>query len=159
MIMSKYRTCLPQMGSKLFLTDGGLETTLIFHQGIELPCFAAFDLMRTAGSKRTLRDYYERYLAIAEARRMGFVLEAPTWRANRDWGEKLGYSPDALAAVNRECIELMHELRHSHESPATPIVISGNLGPRGDGYDPGQLMTPEEAEAYHAEQIGRQAWI
>jgi homocysteine S-methyltransferase len=152
--MSKYKTRLPQMGDKLFLTDGGLETTLIFHQGIELPCFAAFDLMRTASGKTTLRDYYARYLAIARARRMGFVLEAPTWRANREWGEKLGYSQDALAAVNRECIELMHELRLGHEADATPIVISGNIGPRGDGYDPGQVMTCEEADAYHAEQIG-----
>jgi homocysteine S-methyltransferase len=154
MTMSKYRTGLPQMGGKLFLTDGGLETTLIFHQGMELPCFASFDLIRTTDGKRTLRDYYERYLAIAKARRLGFVLEAPTWRANRDWAEKLGYSRDALAAVNRECIELMHELRRSDEDEDTPIVISGNLGPRGDGYDPGQVMTPEEAEAYHAEQIG-----
>jgi S-methylmethionine-dependent homocysteine/selenocysteine methylase len=153
-MMSKYRTRLPQMGAELFLTDGGLETTLIFHHGIELPCFAAFDLMRTASGKTTLRDYFERYLAIARARRMGFVLEAPTWRANPGWGEKLGYSREALAAVNRECIELMHELRLSHEDEATPIVISGNIGPRGDGYDPGQVMTCEEAEAYHAEQIG-----
>jgi homocysteine S-methyltransferase len=152
--MSKYRTRLPQMGNKLFLTDGGLETTLIFHQGIELPCFAAFDLMRTANGKAILREYYERYLAIAQARRMGFVLEAPTWRANGDWGKKLGYSQDALATVNRECVELMHELRDSREDEANPIVISGNLGPRGDGYDPGQVMRCEEAEAYHAEQIG-----
>jgi homocysteine S-methyltransferase len=86
--MSKYRDQLPQMGSKLFLTDGGLETTLIFHQGIDLPCFAAFDLMRTASGKATLRGYYERYLAIAGAQRMGFVLEAPTWRANRDWAAR-----------------------------------------------------------------------
>jgi homocysteine S-methyltransferase len=154
MTMSKYRTRLPQMEGKLFLTDGGLETTLIFHQGIELPCFASFDLMRTAAGRKTLRDYYERYLAIAKAARLGFILEAPTWRANRDWAEKLGYSRDALAAINRECIELMHELRDGHEDEATPIVISGNLGPRGDGYDPGQVMTPEDAEAYHAEQIG-----
>jgi S-methylmethionine-dependent homocysteine/selenocysteine methylase len=154
MIMSKYRDQLPHMGSKLFLTDGGLETTLIFHQGIELPCFAAFDLMRTASGKATLRGYYKRYLAIARAQRMGFVLEAPTWRANRDWGVRLGYSREALAAVNRECIELMDELRRSHEDEGTPIVISGNLGPRGDGYDPGQVMAADEAEAYHAEQIG-----
>jgi S-methylmethionine-dependent homocysteine/selenocysteine methylase len=154
MIMSKYRARLPQMGGKLFLTDGGLETTLVFHEGMELPCFASFDLMRSEAGKKTLRDYYVRYLAIAKARRLGFVLEAPTWRANLDWAAKLGYSQEALAAVNRECIELMHELRNSHEDDATPIVISGNLGPRGDGYDPGEVMTPEEAETYHAEQVG-----
>jgi homocysteine S-methyltransferase len=34
-----------------------------------------------------------------------------------------------------------------------PIVVNGAIGPRGDGYVPGELMTPEEAEEYHAEQI------
>jgi homocysteine S-methyltransferase len=152
--MSKYSTNLPQVGDKLFLTDGGLETTLIFHNGVDLPCFASFDLMRTASGKTMLRDYYERYIGIAKAESLGFVLEAPTWRANRDWAEKLGYSREALAAVNRECIELMHELRDAFEDPASPMVISGNLGPRGDGYDPGKIMTADEAQAYHAEQIG-----
>jgi homocysteine S-methyltransferase len=152
--MSKYSTNLPQVRDKLFLTDGGLETTLIFHNGVELPCFASFDLMRTASGKTMLRDYYDRYIGIAKAEGLGFVLEAPTWRANRDWAEKLGYSREALAAVNRECIELMHELRDAFEDPASPMVISGNLGPRGDGYDPGKIMTADEAQAYHAEQIG-----
>src|SRR5262245_51852877 len=105
MIMSTYSKNLPQMGGKLFLTDGGLETTLIFHDGIELPCFASFDLMRTAEGKARLRGYYECYIGIAKAGGLGFVLESPTWRANRDWADKLGYSREALAAVNRECIE------------------------------------------------------
>jgi len=39
--MSVYRNQLPQVASDLFMTDGGLETTLIFHEGIDLPYFAA----------------------------------------------------------------------------------------------------------------------
>ena len=154
--MSKYRARLPQLEGKFFLTDGGLETTLIFHDGIDLPCFAAFDLMRTQAGKETLRTYYERYAVIAKNNGMGFILEAPTWRASADWGAKLGYSREALAAINGECIELMLELRGSFESANCPMVVSGCIGPRGDGYDPGKLMTPEEAGAYHAEQI---AWL
>ena len=33
------------------------------------------------------------------------------------------------------------------------MVISGCVGPRGDGYDPGQLMSEADAEAYHRQQI------
>jgi S-methylmethionine-dependent homocysteine/selenocysteine methylase len=44
--MSKYRHQLPQLSDKTFITDGGLETTLIFHHGFDLPEFAAFDLFK-----------------------------------------------------------------------------------------------------------------
>ena len=80
--MSKYRKHLPQPGEGLFLTDGGLETTLIFHEGLDLPCFAAFDLLKDAAGSAILRRYYDRYAAIARAHGVGVVLEAPTWRAN-----------------------------------------------------------------------------
>jgi homocysteine S-methyltransferase len=33
------------------------------------------------------------------------------------------------------------------------MVISGCVGPRGDGYVPGQVMSVQEAEDYHAAQI------
>ena len=151
--MSKYRSHLPQLDGGLFLTDGGLETTLIFHDGLDLPCFASFDVLRAQSGRDLIRTYYDRYAAIAAENGMGFILEAPTWRANADWGEKLGYSTEALAAANRESVELMTEVRDRFETPATPMVISGCLGPRGDGYDPGDVMTADEAEAYHAEQI------
>lgn len=151
--MTKHRGQLPQLNGGLFLIDGGMETTLIFHEGIDLPYFAAFNLLREQSGKQIIRKYYERYLAIAKANRVGFILEATTWRASSDWGEKLGYSAEALAAVNREGIELLTELRDEYESDDLPIVISGCIGPRGDGYDPGALMSPQEAEDYHAVQI------
>ena len=144
---------LPQLGSRLFLTDGGLETTLIFHNGLELPCFASFTLLRTPEGRKSLRDYFLPYIETARQARMGFVLEAPTWRANPDWGTKLGCSPKELAKANREAIELLAELRFAHEAAETPMVISGNIGPRGDGYVAGAEMTPEAAAAYHGEQI------
>src|SRR5262245_48509711 len=149
----KHRRHLPQCDGKLFLTDGGIETTLIFLEGLELPHFAAFDLLRDRAGWEALRKYYERYLHIAVANRVGFVMESAPWRASADWGKKLGYSKEALAEANRDSIALLVELRNKHRSSSTPIVISGCLGPRGDGYDPGALMSAEEAQDYHAEQV------
>jgi homocysteine S-methyltransferase len=153
-IMSTYRNALPQLIGGLFLTDGGLETTLIFHDGLELPHFAAFPLLKDEAGTAALRRYFVRYAEIARANGTGFILESPTWRASSDWGEKLGYSDRALAAVNRQSIALMQELRAEFERPHTPFVVSGQVGPRGDGYDPGTAMSPDEAQAYHAGQIG-----
>jgi S-methylmethionine-dependent homocysteine/selenocysteine methylase len=152
-MMTKYRSHLPQLGGGLFLSDGGIETTLIFHERLELPYFAAFHLLRDASGRTALRKYYARYAEIARRDGVGFILESPTWRASADWGEKLGYSDEALAKANHDAIALMQELRQEFETKRTPMVISGCVGPRGDGYDPGQVMGPDEAETYHAKQI------
>ncbi|HUR95142.1 MAG TPA: homocysteine S-methyltransferase family protein [Gemmatimonadales bacterium] len=151
--MSKYRNRLPQLGDTLFLTDGGLETTLVFHEGLALPHFAAFDLLKNAQGVRVLREYFERYARIAREQGAGLVLETPTWRANRDWGARLGYDGAALADANRSAVGLLLEVRSAFERGGTPIVISGNLGPRGDGYVPGALMSAAQARDYHAAQI------
>lgn len=151
--MSKYRNHLPQLGDDLFLTDGGLETTLVFHDGIDLPHFAAFVLMREEGGIARLRRYYEDYIAIARERDLGFVLEAPTWRASPDWGARLGYDDQALAEANRQSIELLETLRQAHEVPGRPLVVSGNVGPRRDGYRAGTPMSADEARAYHSPQL------
>ena len=151
--MSKYRTHLPQLRDELFMTDGGMETTLMFHDGVDLPYFAAFDLLKDPDGFARLRTYFDRYAAIARAHSLGIVLESPTWRASADWGAKLGYDAVALADANRKAIGLLLEVRDTWETAATPVVISGNLGPRGDGYRPDVRMGAAEAEAYHSAQI------
>lgn len=151
--MSLYRHRLPQLSGPLFVTDGGLETTLIYHEHIELAHFAAFDLLRTAPGTATLRRYYERYAQLARAHGRGLVLEAPTWRANPDWAAKLGYDAPALADANRAAIGLMLGIRAAYEAPESRMVISGNLGPRGDGYRDDLRMSADEARAYHQAQI------
>lgn len=151
--MSKYRNRLPQLRKGLFATDAGLETTLIFHRKLELPHFAAFDLLKNETRTAVLRDYFERYAELAVGRSLGLVLESATWRASRDWGARLGYDEIALADANRRSIGLLLEIRERFESPSTPIVISGNIGPRGDGYRPTSRMTALEAADYHAPQI------
>ncbi|MEA3539584.1 MAG: homocysteine S-methyltransferase family protein [Pseudomonadota bacterium] len=146
---STFKT-LPQLADRLFLTDGGLETTLIFHDGIDLPHFAAFDLMRTQEGRRALHAYYLRYLEIAQANGTGFILESPTWRASPDWGALLGYSEAALAESNRESIALMHELKSAYATDLMPVVVSGCIGPRGDGYVADAIMSTDAARDYHA---------
>jgi S-methylmethionine-dependent homocysteine/selenocysteine methylase len=151
--MARHRTNLPQLADRLFLTDGGIETTLVFLEGFELPYFAAFHLMTSERGRNALRDYYRRYVAIATRHGLGFLFESPTWRASTDWAQKLGYSLAELTDINGRSIALMVELRNAHETKTTPMVISGCVGPRGDGYDPGRVMSVAEAQEYHAEQI------
>jgi homocysteine S-methyltransferase len=150
--MPKYRNSLPQLRGGTFLSDGGMETTLIFHEGIELPHFASCVLVDTAEGRQRLKAYYERYLAVARQHGAGFVLDSATWRANPDWVEKLGYGPEALKALNVAAIDLLVELRDKWEAPGAPIVINGAIGPRGDAYRPGAVGA-EEAQRYHDAQI------
>ena len=151
---AKYRERLPQLDGGLFLTDGGLETTLIFHEGFDLPCFAAFVLLDSDRGRKALRGYFDRYAPMAIAAGAGFILESPTWRANPDWGAKVGYGKDALARNNSAAIEFLLELRIRYETPASPMVVSGAIGPRGDGYVASEMMAADEAAPYHACQIG-----
>ena len=115
--MAGYRTALPQLADSVFLTDGGIETTLIFHDGLDLPEFAAFVLLADETGREALLSYFRRYAAIARDAGCGFILEAPTWRANPDWAAKLGYSPEMLDAANRAAIDLMVQLRREFETP------------------------------------------
>jgi S-methylmethionine-dependent homocysteine/selenocysteine methylase len=135
------------------LTDGGIETTLIFDDRQNLPHFAAFHLLKETDGRAVLTRYFERYIAIAKSAAAGFILESPTWRASADWGDALGYSKQQLAVANHDAIVLMRDLRDKHQSPKTPILVSGCVGPRGDGYVASALMRPEAAGAYHNEQI------
>jgi len=152
--MGKYRRRLPQLGDDLFVTDGGLETWLVFHEGIDLPEFAAFDILKDEAGVDLLRRYFERYISLAQMHGLGLLLETPTWRANPEWGTNIGYDGGALADANRKSVGLMLELRQAHETPSTPIVISGVVGPRGDGYVVERRMSHAEACDYHATQIG-----
>ncbi|MGR3804877.1 homocysteine S-methyltransferase family protein [Marinibacterium profundimaris] len=151
--MTSYRNKLPQCDGTLLLTDSGLETTLIFHDGLDLPAFAAYPLLETPRGRELLSRYYRQHMAIAADHGTGFLLEAPTWRASRDWGAVLGHRPEDLARINRAAIGFLSDLRAA-SCGVRPVVISGNIGPRGDGYRPDTAMSAPEAEAYHAEQIG-----
>jgi homocysteine S-methyltransferase len=145
-------TPLPQLTGGTFATDGGMETTLIFDAGLDLPHFAAFVLLDDEQGIEALRDYYRPYIETAREHGVGIVLDTPTWRANPDWGARLGYSVAALADVDRRAVALLEELR-VEVGDGPPIVVCGCIGPRGDGYRAEELMSADEAEEYHAAQI------
>jgi S-methylmethionine-dependent homocysteine/selenocysteine methylase len=151
--MAKYRNALPQLKGDFFMTDAGIETTLIFLEGQDLPHFAAFHLFQTQEGENALRKYFRTYGALAKKLHVGLILETATWRANPDWGKKLRYSTHALAEANRKSVRLLEDIRSEYETDETPIVISGCVGPRGDGYIPDTAMSEEEAEDYHRTQI------
>jgi S-methylmethionine-dependent homocysteine/selenocysteine methylase len=144
---------LPQLGGELFLTDGGIETTLIFHEGLELPDFAAFHLLKSPEGERALRKYFRTYAALAKAFGTGLVLESATWRASAAWGARLGYDPPELAEANRGAVRLLEDIRDELGRDVAHVVISGCVGPRGDGYNPVETMSEADAEAYHRRQI------
>jgi S-methylmethionine-dependent homocysteine/selenocysteine methylase len=146
------RSRLPQLSGETFITDGGMETTLTFDEGIDLPHFASFVLMDDATGVEALRAYYASYLEIAAKHGVGIVLDTPTWRANPDWGERLGYSAEGLADVDRRAVALLEDLRPEADD-VPEVIISGCIGPRGDGYRVDSRMTSQEAQRYHEPQI------
>jgi S-methylmethionine-dependent homocysteine/selenocysteine methylase len=139
---------LPQLSAaRPFITDGGLETTLVFQDGIDLPDFAAFPLLDGDRGRASLVAYFTPYLDLAERLGTGIVLDTPTWRANLDWGARLGYDPIRLAGVNHAAVELVRDL--GRQRPGLRSVVNGVIGPRGDGYAVGATMSASEAASYH----------
>lgn len=149
-----YRANLPQMNGKAFLTDGGLETTLVFHDNIDLPLFAAFTLLEDEAGTQAIERYLRKYCELAIRDRKGFVLDTPTWRASKRWAGDLGVSQTRLRNVHAKAISGLQVLRGEYETAQSPFVINGVIGPQDDGYNPSQIMSVKEAETYHAQQIG-----
>lgn len=145
------RAHLPQL-DRLFLTDAGLETDFIFNRGFDLPCFASISLLRTNAGRSALEDYFRSYLDLARRAGVGCVLESASWRASPDWAEQIGITQAELDGLNRESVRMLRRLREEQESDNFPVVISGCIGPRGDGYDPGNIMSYAEAHQYHSRQ-------
>ncbi|MEO1029878.1 MAG: homocysteine S-methyltransferase family protein [Bacteroidota bacterium] len=135
------------------LTDGGLETDLIFNKKINLPHFAAFVLLDKPSYTTTLKSYYYDYLDIAKKNKMGFILESPTWRANKDWGYTLGYNENDLIEVNQKAISLLEGIKAKYKNDIKTILISGQIGPRHDAYEANKIMSVQTAKTYHSLQV------
>ena len=128
------------------VTDGGLETDLLFQRGIDLPEFAAFPLVERPETAEVLLSYFRDYAAVAAAAGAGLVLETPTWRANPDWAARLGYDRTALVRAVTAAVELVRRV------DADRRVVSGVVGPRGDGYV-ATATEADEAADYHRLQV------
>lgn len=138
--------------SDAFISDGGMETDLIFHEGAEMPLFASFVLLDTAEGREMLRRYALSYFDLAQAANRGFMVGTPTWRANCSWGAKLGFDDAGIRDVNRRAVAFARDLRGAHPWRDN-ILIEGVVGPAGDGYAPEQLLTPAEAARLHSAQL------
>lgn len=143
-----------QNTSTPWLTDGGLETAMIFLEGIELPHFAAFTMLENEEGRAALTRYFGQYLQTARKMGTGFVLDTPTWRANTIWGAELGLNTSRIESVNRESVAFLQSLRAAWETAQSPIILNGVVGPAGDGYAPENILTPQVARAIHDAQVG-----
>ncbi len=153
MIEPKYRHSLPQLAGKDLLTDGGLETCLIFHEGLELPLFAAFTMLDDQEGKAAIDRYMRRFCELAVRDKKGFVLDTPTWRASKKWADEIGYSQDELEVIHKQAIVYLSDLREEYESGNSQFVINGAIGPQDDGYNPEAFLSVEEAYDYHRQQV------
>ncbi len=138
---------------RFFLADGGLETFMIFERGFDLPCFSAAALLDTAEGRVALTTYFEHYIALAHETGRGFVMDAPTWRAGSAWASPLGLSLAETLAINRRAVDFVADIRTRHETTDLPILVNGLVGPAGDAYEPGTMLTPADALLTHAPQV------
>ena len=152
--MIKIRAQLPHIDGRLFLTDAGLETDLIFNQRVPIREFASHTLLEGSAGRAALARYYRGFLALARRHGVGFVLDTPTWRAQRHWAGALGVSIEEMAAINRQAVEFVAVLRDEFTVGRSPILLNGVIGPSGDAYAPELRISARDAERYHAEQIG-----
>lgn len=152
--MSQYRHALPQMGKQLFLTDAGLETDMIFHHGFELPAFAAHTLLESEAGRAALIRYFSSFLDLARKHQTGFMLDCVTWRAQGSFAGELNTDETQLWRTNHTAVAFAKTLRDVAPKSDQPIVLNGVIGPCGDAYAPGSVLTAAEAEDYHGQQIG-----
>ena len=145
---------LEQFGKGLWLTDAGLETAMIFLEGIDLPQFAAFTLLDSAEGQEALLRYNTSFLNEAKTLDAGFLLDTVTWRASAGWGQVLGLTPAAIDQVNRTAVAQAKRLQTDRSGNGQQILINGVIGPHGDAYAPDQMLSAEDAENYHRRQVG-----
>ncbi|MGI8930774.1 MAG: homocysteine S-methyltransferase family protein [Sphingomicrobium sp.] len=154
--MPRYRNALPQLSGETFLTDAGLETDLIFNHGVEIPAFAAHTLLASIEGRAAINRYFQGFLELARERNAGFILDSATWKAHRHWARELSSDPAELRSANEESLRFIDQLRDRFSHNPKPIVLNAIIGPCGDAYRPEAAFSIDQAEAYHAEQIG---WI
>lgn len=145
------RTPFPAPPS-LVVADAGLETWLCFDRGFELPAFAAYPLADTDDGRAALTEYYDHFVQIAAARGTALVLDAPTWRANPDWAATLGHDRARLGELISASVDVVEQARQRWTGDQA-FLVSGAVGPRGDGYQVGMAMDAAAATSYHSFQV------
>lgn len=145
---------LPQLSGRVFLTDAGLETDLIFNHGVEIREFAAHTLLPILADREKMAEYFRGYLRLAQELGTGYILDAPTWKSHPQWAADLGEDEAAQRRANHEAIAFIAGLRDEFPDAEGPVLLNAVIGPRGDAYAPDATISAEQAEAYHATQLG-----
>lgn len=143
----------PRREGQFYLTEGGVETELMYKWGIELPHFATFPLFENPEAMAAIRGIFHRYLDIAAKYRLPALVSGLDYRASPDWGAILGYSRKALAEATLQSVDFTRELVQEYASDIPQGFVIGTLGPRGDAYQLNRTITEDEAEDYHGVQL------
>ncbi|QHV01536.1 homocysteine S-methyltransferase [Synechocystis sp. CACIAM 05] len=149
-------TNLPHQCEQIFLLDGGLETEMIFNRGFDLPAFAAHTLLSDPLGREALKNYFRGFLDLAKEKQFGFLIDAPTWRAQPFFAEELGVSLEEIRQANFRAVEFARALKQAYVNEIQPLLINGLIGPCGDAYGGEHFSNAEAAQAYHRQQI---SWL
>lgn len=151
--MTDQITFPPQKEGRIYLSEGGVETEILYKYGFELPQFAVFPLLNNPEALSKLKGMYRNYLDVVAKHGMNALIGGLDYRASPDWGDLLGYSPEGLSEANHKSIAFLKEVANEYVSDIPEILIQGCIGPRGDAYDRSQSITADEAEDYHSIQL------
>jgi homocysteine S-methyltransferase len=146
-------TTTPACRPPQFITDGGIETHIIFNMGVELPHFSAFPLNDSTAGREVIRRYYRDYLPVARAAGRSFLFATDSWRASPDWADRLGYDRGLLKQNNVTSAALCAELADEFAAAGVESAIAGIIGPRRDAWQYDASMTVAEAHDYHSPQV------
>ncbi|MEW6269134.1 MAG: homocysteine S-methyltransferase family protein [Thermodesulfobacteriota bacterium] len=146
---------------RTYLTPGGTETFMLFQQGFPLREGCAFEIFDDDAAWTRLRtEYLDRIFRAAQEHGHGLLLDTLVWRAHPDYVAALGYPAGDLARFNELAVERTRQAvaewraRDGARRGELPVVLTADVGPRGDGYKVSDAgVTPEAARAYHRAQI------
>jgi homocysteine S-methyltransferase len=153
MMGARAMTTTPAARLPQFITDGGIETHIIFNMGVELPHFSAFPLNDSAAGREVIRSYYRDYLPVAKAAGRSFLFATDSWRASPDWADRLGYDRSLLKQNNATSVALCAEVAAEFAAAGVASDIAGVIGPRRDVWQHDASMTVAEAFDYHSPQV------
>lgn len=138
-------------GAGPVLTDGGIETRIMFGSGIEMePDIQVAGLLGDPQGRAALAGIYGGYIAAAAENHLPVVIGTPTFRASPNFVRRAGLEPAEVTVLNRRAVEF--HLENRRQSRYGPVYIAGVIGPSGDAYLPEQALSVTEGARYHREQ-------
>jgi len=125
------------------LTDGGIETRIIYEFKRAIGDFEAYRLLADEDGRDILRRIYQSYVDVAARHGLPIQIGTPTWRASRRWVKN-------VQGVNAAAVDLLRSIRRQFLD--VQISLGGVIGPASDGYATGEALSADAAFAYHQDQ-------